>query len=140
MLFRSSAENEQVKGNGYSTSNCSLESRIELGFVFDPAVVTQDMYAIVTYTNHVGEECEDRVDGSEFEIYTKGRWRIPVNGLAVADGVTLVTCTIYDADDNVISVAKDSVNSYLSRAIAANGGNLYVQALKFTKSAYAYFH
>ena len=131
-------ENGRVTGTGFAGSTLTLESRIELNFVFNKSVVTRDMYAVATYTDHYGDSKEVVIDGSDFVEYNASNWYIPVAGMSVADCGQLITLTIYDADDSVVTSATDSVESYVSRI--SNANELYVMIMRFATSAYASFH
>ena len=133
-----------VKGTGYQTTAVSLKDRIELGFVFKSDVVNTGMYAVISYTNHNGKECEITVEGTKFTNYKNG-WRVAVDNLTLADGNQLITCTIYDAMGNEVATAKDNVSSYLRRVLDATTASAELKALatatlKLTASAYAFFH
>ena len=137
------AEGERTAGTGYYATILGLESQIEMMFVFSKQYVKEDMYALITYVDHYGISQEKRVEYSEFDPYGQTRVSIKVTGMSVADGGQMVTCTIYDANGNKITYATDSVNCYLERGIAATTGteqDLYIKTLRFTNSAYAYFH
>ena len=146
------AVDHRVTGTGYLGSTLTLGNEIELNFIFDKTTVTQDMYAIATYTNHYDQKKSVTIDGSAFGVYSKDNvngWYIPVADMSVADGCQvdgeskfMVTCTVYNADGTVVTSAKDSVASYVARANedTNNTNPLYTQILKFATSAYNYFH
>ena len=136
-------ENNKTGDGG---TQCSLEARIEMAFTFEKKDVTQDMYAVVTYTSHTGKAFEEPILGANFGTYN-GKWRIPVNGLSLADGDQMVTCKIYSAAKEELTslTTSDSVNGYWARVTSnekapANLKALGVAALKVSASAYAYFH
>ena len=130
--------NVHLKGNGYAGSTLALKSEIQFNFVFKKSVVTQDMYAVITYISHNGVEKTRTIEGADFDEYNSSHWQVTALGLALADGQQVITCTIYDADGNVFSVSQDSIECYASRD---NGKNdLYTKILKATRSAYNYFH
>lgn len=135
-------EDGRVKGPGYAGSTLTLKSEILLDFVFYDSVIGTDytgMYAIATYTDHYGNAEEVRMD--EFKKYANGYHYVSVTGMAVADCCQLVTCTVYDADGNAIASASDSVEGYIARSLA-NGTTdaIYAAVMKFSTSAYNYFH
>ena len=146
------AEDHRVEGEGYLGSTLTLGNEIELNFIFDNNTVTQDMYAIATYTNHYGKEKSVTIEGSafgEYNINNVNGWYIPVADMSVADGCQvngeskfMVTCTVYNANGTVVTSAQDSVASYVARANADtnNTNPLYTLILKFATSAYNYFH
>ena len=131
-------ENEQVKGDGYAGSTLTLKSEIQLNFVFAKSTVTEDMYAVATYTDHYGKAKSITIEGKDFVEYNSANWYIPVTGMAVADCSQLVTCTIYNADKTVVTSAYDSVESYVARG--STDVALYSMIMKFAASAYASFH
>lgn len=117
-------------------SSLTLESSILLTLYFKN--VTSDMYAIVSYTDHYGNAHSNiRINASDF-VANGSNSGVRIEGLAVADGATLVTCTIYNADGTQFAQAKDSVESYIARM--SNLDAMFNEILKFTKSAYASFH
>ena len=68
---------------------------------------------------------------------------VRVEGMAIADFSTKVTCTLYGADDTALGSVTDSVESYTSRMEAElqkNGADLGDAIAKLGASAYAYFH
>jgi len=131
-------ESCQVKGNGYAGTTLTLKSQIQLNFVFNKSVVTTDMYAVVTYTNHYGNEKTLTISGEEFMEYSSTRWYIPVTGMSVADCFAPITLTIYSADGTVVTSAVDSVESYVSRGGSTK--EIYMAIMKFATSAYNSFH
>ena len=139
-------ENNQVKGKGYYSMSLVLESNILLNMFFLKSEVTQDMTAVVTYTDHYGSAKRIEIDGSKFESRTtkdgKDVWGVPISGLVVADASQIVTCTFLDADGEVVDgvSGQDSIESFCARAIAGNGGDYYKYIMKFCNAAYRYFH
>lgn len=138
-----SGENNKV---GIGGTQCSIEARIEMAFTYTKTNVDQTMSALVTYINHTGATFEETIAGADFETYN-GKWRIPVNGLSLADGDRMATCKIYSADGVEIEslTTSDSVNGYWTRVVSnsnapANLRALGDAALKVSASAYAYFH
>ena len=120
---------------GFSKTTIALESRIELNFIFDCTVVTDQMRAVVTYTDIYGNKVTQEVMGSDFTWYKNDYMRVTI-GIPAACVAEIVTCTIYDGAEEVTS-AESSVESYLVSRLGTN--ELYSAALKFMKSAYAYF-
>ena len=125
----------RVLGVGCMGTTLSLESRIELNFVFEKQVVTQDMYAIVTYTTVKGETVSVRIEGSEFVEYTASSWRVTL-GMPLVEGMQMVSCTIYSGD-TVITSAQDSMEGYLARKY--DSGAIMAATWKFIQSASAFF-
>ena len=127
---------QRVKGTNYYGSTLTLKSKIMMTMYFQN--VTRDMYAKITFTDHKGNAHEIRVDGSEFSKYNSSVYGVVIDDLVVADGDKLVTVTVYDANGNQVAYATDTVNSYAVRMV--EGDMLYEMVMKFTTSAYAYFH
>jgi len=95
------------------------------------------MYAVVQFTDHKGGTHEIRVDGSEF-VKNGVYYGVVIDELVVADGDQLVSVKVYNSKGNQVASASDTVNSY---AVRMSGGDaLYDAVMKFTTSAYAYFH
>ena len=126
---------QRVQGEGYCGTTLILEDRILLTPYFNN--ITPDMYAIVSFTDHLGVVHETRVEGSDF-LPNGNMYGVVCNELVVADGDQLVTVTVYDAEGNVVASASDTVNSYLARQMG--GAEIFEMVAKFTTSAYAYFH
>ena len=135
--------NNQVKGEGYSTATLDLESKLSMTMLFSKTVVKKTMKAVISYTDHAGEEVSYTIEGSTFSDNGDGRYRISIHDLTILDGDTMITCEIYDASGNLVTYGVDSINSYLSRAVLAseaNASNVYGMLLRLTQSAYAKFH
>ena len=126
---------QRVKGTNYYGSSLILKDRIMLTMYFKN--ITTDMYAVVRFTDHKGNAHEIRVESSEFAkngVY----YGVVIDDLVVADGDQLVSVKVYDANGREVASASDTVNSY---AVRMSGGDLlYDAVMKFTSSAYAYFH
>jgi len=132
-----SYEDTRVKGANYIASNLNLVSNIELMMAFKN--VTPDMRAVITYTNHYNKEQTYEIPGSAFEL-NNGTYVVYIDTLVVADGRQDVTCRIYDGD-TVVAEGTDSIESYVARGIGANKNDpLGEMIMKFSDSAYAYFH
>ena len=127
---------QRVQGENYFGSTLVLENRIQLTMYFRN--ITADMYAVVIYTDHDGNEQEFTINGNNFAQYNANIYGVTVDTLAVADGDQLVTVTVYDADGNAVASASDTVNGYLSRMMS--GDVLFEAIAAFTHSAYEYFH
>ena len=137
--------------NTYKTATVAMESKLELNMLFlktnGNIKITQDMKAVITYTDFAGRTVEKTVLGSEFTTSTSSgveRWRITVNDLAIPDGDTVIRCTIVDANGNEVTWGEDTINSYLYRGINgskdANEKNLYQMLRCLTYSAYVNFN
>jgi hypothetical protein len=126
---------QRVKGTNYYGSTLVLKDRIMLTMYFKN--ITTDMYAVVKFTDHKGNVHETRVDGTEF-VKNGVYYGVVVDELVVADGDQLVSVTVYNANGKAVASGSDTVNSY---AVRMSGGDpLYDAVMKFTTSAYAYFH
>ena len=127
--------NQRVEGTNYAGSTLTLKSKIILTMYFKN--VNTGMYAVISFNDHKGEAHEIRVEGSEF-VKNGSYYGVAVDDLVVADGDKLVTVTVYNANGNRVAYASDTVNSYAVRMV--EGDMLYEMVMKFTTSAYAYFH
>jgi fibro-slime domain-containing protein len=126
---------QSVKGVNSVGSSLMLKEQIVLTQYFKN--VTADMYAVVSFKDHKGNAHETRVDGSDFVV--KGDlYGVDVKDLVIADGDQMVTVTVYDAQGNVVASATDSINSYCARQLGDDA--LFESVVKFTTSAYAFFH
>ena len=133
--------NSQKKGTGYKSASLTLESDILITMLFYKTDVTQDMTAVVTFTDHYGKAHEIRISGDKFT--DRGNvWGIVVDELVVADASQIITCTFEDASGNVVDgvYGEDSIESVCARAVAGGGGTYYEDIMKFAKAAYNYFH
>ena len=125
-----------VTGNGYKDNTLAFESKIQLNFKFDSKVVTKDMYAIITYIDLDGIEQEIRIEGEKFT----GKSTLAVSpGIPLACGRKMITCTIYNQAGEEVTQTVDSIEGYLTRKIAAGGGEFYEAIWKLVLSAEAYF-
>ena len=93
-------------------SSLGLENKIELNFYFTG--VKSGMYAMISYTDYCNKAEEYRMEYTDF-VKNNRAHKVSVDTLAVADGNTMVTCTVYNADRSVYAEVKDSMNSYLAR-------------------------
>ena len=98
------------------------------------------MHAVISYTDHNGKAVSYMISGDKFKSQPGQIYNIYVEGLTIPDGATMITCEIYDANNNFVTYGVDSINSYLSRAVEANGHEVYEMLLRLTQSAYAKFH
>ena len=127
--------NKQEPSENYAGCNLVLNNGIVLTMFYRN--VTTDMYAMVSYTDHYGNEQSFRVNGSEF-VKSGTFYGVEIDTLAVADGGQVVTCTIYNADGTVYATAKDSVEGYIARMSETDA--LYAMTMKFIKASYNMFH
>ena len=128
-------ENGQVKGANYVGATLVLENNIKLTMYFTN--ITAEDHAVVTFTDHYGNEKTVEIAGSEFKA-NGSRFGVVVDQLAVADARQMVTCTVYNAQGEEIASAVDSVESYVARA--SGHDPLFQKIMKFSVSAYNYFH
>ena len=128
-----SYEDTRTGSGAYVASNLMLKSNIQLMFAFRD--VTTDMQAVITFTDHHGTEKNITVEGTDF---TKNGsfYVVTVEDMVVADSRQDITCTVYDADGNIVGEATDSVESYTAR----KGDTLFAYLMKFSDSAHAFFH
>ena len=127
--------NNMQGGAGFMGTTLSLESRIEMNFVFEKAVVTQNMKAVLTYKSIHGNTVTVTVEGKDFVQYTSTSWRITL-GMPLVEGAQMVSCTVYDGDA-VVTTAQDSMEGYLARKYTAAA--IMPATWKFIKSAKAFF-
>lgn len=125
-----------VRGNNYLGTNLTLENEIRINMAFRG--VTQGMYAEVSFTNHKG-----RVIKEAARMDIEGSIGIVrVDQIAVADGRTLVTVTVYNADGSVYGTATDSLEGYIARVSGNEPENaaLYEKIMMFSDSSYNFLH
>lgn len=131
-------EDHAVSGTLHVGTSLILESSIVLNIYFTG--VTDDMYAVATFTNHYGKEKNQTIPYSDFTYREGYGHAVPVSALVVADGKQIVTCTLYDGNGQEVGSCQDSVESYIYAMQNADANGLYAATLKFVTSAYAYFH
>ncbi len=134
--------NNRVSGTGYAGSTLTLAGEIQLDLVFNNSAVGTDyssLYAIATYTDHYGNVKSIRVEGADFIKYSSTLCQVSITGMAVADFRSVVSCTVYNADDVALASASDSVESYANRNAASLGATVDT-IVKFGASSYNYFH
>ena len=134
--------NDQIKGTNAAGANLSLEDRIEMNVYFSGMKnkTPSEMYAVISFTDYLGNAKETRVEGSEFIKRNNTTYGVVVDDIVLADARQMVSVTVYDADGSEFGDASDSVSSYVARAEAndADGSGLYSNILKFATSAYNY--
>ncbi len=96
--------------------------------------------AEISFTNHKGEEIITTVSDAEFWKGNETTYAVTVEQLVVSDISTLVTCTLYDAENNVVAKVTDSIGSYLSRMYAKSQEEIYLSVMKFCDSTHSYAH
>ena len=125
-------EDRHTGNENYFASNLLLKSNIRLMFAFRN--VTTDMKAVITFTDHYGVDKTITVEGSDF--MQNGSFHvITVEDMVVADSRQDITCTIYNGEE-IVATATDSVEGYAAR----KGDILFEYLMKFSDSAYAFFH
>ena len=126
--------NDLQKGQYYTGSRFVLESRIQVQIGFSG--LTEDMYAIYTYTNNYGQPRSVRVEGKDFLIIGGKPAGVELSELVYADARTAVQITVYNADGTVHGTATDSIESCALRS----GGDVFVALMKFADSAKTYLY
>ena len=121
--------NDVVKGTNYTGSRFILQSRIQVQVGFKG--LTEDMYAIYTYTNNEGKVKEIRVEGKDFVDNKGTKIGVELSALVYSDARALVEITVYNADGTVYATASDSIES----ACARSTGDVFVALMKFADSA-----
>jgi hypothetical protein len=148
-LIAKASENQTAENVFEKNTYCPgtalfLQSRIELRVMINNSKLGDVAYAIVHHSKHGDKDpdMEYRVEKADFQAYNKNISFVPVTTLSGADGDQLVTVTFYTANGDVVTSVVETMNSNLSRSIAAAGDNLNLahMLLRMTKSAYAYFH
>ena len=129
-------------GNAY-VSNLALVNNIVLQMWFTG--ITEDMYAKVSYIDHNEKQVNADVAFDEFiwnEYYKM--YGVPVDEIVIADGVCVVTITVYNGDGSVYSTVQESVESTLKYTIDSGYEyeecGLLEKTMKFIQSSYNYFH
>lgn len=120
-------------------STLSLKDSIVLKAAFKG--VSEGMYATVSFTKHNGKtDFFETITYADME--KSGSYVIiNVDDLVIADAKQVVTITIYDANGNVYTVFKDSMNSYIKRNIDdGDASRILEMTAKFTSSAYNTLH
>ena len=116
----------------FYATNLRLEDRINLIFYFQnlPEGCTAE------FTWNDGEPVTKTITATGMD----GVMMVELNELAVADYKAAVTCTIKDAEGNVVVSAQDSVAGYAFRAVenSSNSKNVCAELLKYAASVDAY--
>lgn len=103
--------------------------------------ITEDMYAVATYTDHNGIEHEYEIPYCKFSPNNGIYQEIIVDTLEIADADQIVTITVYNTDGTVFASVSGSNNGYLANAIVAYPyEEIYSEAAKFINSAYVMMH
>ena len=132
---------QRVKGEGFYGTTLSLESNIQLNFVYEKSTAAKAAYAKVTYKDHYSRNNKNgKIEAKDFLKVTFNNVEyvyVSVNSLVVADFAQLVTVELYDANGNVISKTVDSIESYVGRS---SNPDVDAPIAKFGISAYNYLH
>ena len=132
------AEDHRIQGEKYVGSNLNLGNNLKFAMFFKN--LSADMYAIISFTDHCGNEKTFRIEGIDFELYnaSSALYRIFIEQMVVADVRQLITCTVYNPDGSVAASASDSIEGYIARMSSTD--ELYETIMKFADSAYKFFH
>ena len=121
-----------ANAQNYYGTRLILENKILMNTAFRG--VTEGMTAKYSFTDHYGKFHEGNAD-----VVIEGSFGIvEIDALVVADGCCDVTITVYDSDGNVHASVTDSMQRYTTRM--DDRGEVYKAIMKFSASAYAYFH
>ena len=134
-------ENDLETGPGRAGTTLTLKNRITLDFIFSNSAIGTDhsgLVAVIYYDDHYGLMQHVTVNGSDFRAYDASTSFVSVN-LAVADYGQEVTCIIFDANDNIIAKATDSIEGYAYR-MQYRLPEIVDAIMKFGVSSYNYFH
>jgi len=131
------ADKQTVDGDatGYYGTAYILETKISMAMAVRADRIGADCYALVSYTNHMGEEKNNiRLEGQKnYSVY-----EFFLNEIVVADGRCLLTIDFYKADGTKVITVQDSMESYTARN--ADIYPLAEKMLAFSDSAYKYLH
>ena len=143
-------ENKQDNGIGGWGRTLTLKSAIQMDFLFKTNVVGgastwKNLYAIATYVDHYGNTKTVRVEGKDFVKYNSSVVQVSVVGMAVADYQSLVTCVVYNSNNEVVGTSTDSMEGYAKRAIDSEAASAELKTLlkclmKFSAGADKYFN
>ena len=112
-----------------------LETKISMMMAVRSDRISEDCYALVSYTDHTGAQKSNiRVEGKRnYSVY-----EFELNEIVVADGRCLLTIEFYKADGTKVLTVQDSMESYTARN--AQTYPLAEKMLAFSDSAYTYLH
>ena len=125
--------NNRVPGPGYVASQLNLASSIQLRLKFNG--IDASMYAVASFTNHMGNQKNVTIPGSEF---ISGGTVVVINDVVAADYDKDVTITVYDVQGNAVASAVEGVASYIARM--TGGSEIYEAVAKYCAAAYGYLH
>ena len=123
-----------------------LESEIDMMVYFLGYKIKEGMYVVTSYTDHYGHE-QTKTHNVE-DLVKAGDLLGAKVDLVVADARQIVTSVLYDADDNVLATVKASIEgmtyvvTYPPENVEVDEREkaLYQSIMRFSDSAYAYFH
>ncbi|MBR2025200.1 MAG: hypothetical protein IKA02_05280 [Clostridia bacterium] len=132
-------------------SSISLESTIYMNFYIANMDALESPTVVISFTHHTGtvHTVVYTVGDEEHPIVVdaNGFAKIVVDDLAPADAEIIVSCKVYDgevSEDNLLVTVEDSIESYCGwqaeNASSANLRDVCEKVVKYSKSAYAYFH
>ena len=124
------------QGDKWVGSNLTLKSNLVFSMAFNGAA-GDNMYAVISYTDHKGGVHNDRVAMSK----SGNLGVVAVNTLVIADGRQPITVTVYNADGSVYTTCQDSIEDYMARRVR-DGKQTAIESavMTFSDSAYAYLH
>ncbi len=125
-----------VKGTGWKGCSLTLQSNIQLTVFFDNTVVTKDMTAKISYTDHYGKAVSYDIPGSAFSDYNASTLYVSVGTLAAADLETVVSIDIMSGD-TLVGHSECNMAQYCTLAPT---NEMVVALAKYCKAAYNYFH
>ena len=78
-------------------------------------IITPEMYKIVTFTSHIGNEQTIWIDGKDFELINEVKevYGIYIEQMAVADVRQLITCTAFDTSVQLLRVRQTELRTIL---------------------------
>ena len=125
----------QFKGPNCQGARLVLESHIQMQVAFSG--LTENMYAIYSFTDNAGKVQSVRVEDSDF-VKAGNMQGIELNRLVYADARAVVTVIVYNADGSIYGLATDSIESYVKRS--TKGDDVFSALMKFADSAKAYLY
>jgi hypothetical protein len=130
------------EGSGRVGTALTLKNKIRLDFFFSSSALgenLEELYAVATYNDHYKAYLKTIVEGKDFHIAEDGSVYVSISTLGIADYGQMVTCTVYDAQDNALAWATDSIEGYAHR-MQESIPAIVEAIVKFGASSYNYFH
>ena len=128
-----SCENSLVKDANFVGSALQFKSEIRFAMVFKN--IENAHHAVVSFTNHNGQNVNVTVDPSEF---LNNGAAVVVKDIRPADYSCDVTITVYDAQGEVLAEATDNMESYAARADHLD--EIYSSFMKYAAAALEYYN